>query len=127
MGLPASARTMAFIVTRDRARALSFYTRVLGFRLTGEDEFAAVLDLNGVMMRLATMAEHVPANHTVLGWEVDDIEASLRALQDAGVAFKLYEGFGQDGLGIWSAPDGGSRVAWFADPDGNVLSLAQFG
>ena len=126
MGLPASARTMAFLVTRDRARALSFYTGVLGFGLTGEDDFAAVLDLNGVMLRLATVADHVAANHTVLGWEVADIEATVRGLREAGVAFKVYDGFGQDALGIWSARGGGSRVAWFADPDGNVLSLAQF-
>ncbi len=126
MGFPASARTMSFVITRDRPRAVAFYTGVLGFRLTGEDDFAAVFDLNGTMMRMATVAEHVPADHTVLGWEVDDIEAAVRGLRDAGVTFKVYDGFGQDELGIWAAPAGGSRVAWFLDPDGNVLSLAQF-
>ncbi len=126
MGLPPSAKTMAFIVTRDRARAVAFYTGVLGFRMTGEDDFAAVFDLNGTMMRLATMPGHVAAGHTVLGWNVADIEASVRGLRDAGVVFKTYDGFGQDALGIWRAPDGGSRVAWFLDPDGNVLSLAEF-
>ncbi len=126
MGLPAAARTMAFLVTRDRARAVAFYTGVLGFRLTSEDEFAAVFDLNGTMMRLATVPEHVAARHTVLGWEVDDIAASVRGLRDAGVVFNVFEGLGQDALGIWAAPGGGSWVAWFADPDGNVLSLAEF-
>ena len=96
MGLQASAKTMAFVVTGDRARAVAFYTGVLGFRLTGEDDFAAVLDLTGVMLRMATAAGHVPAGHTVLGWEVDDIEACVRGLRDAGVTFKVYEGFGQD-------------------------------
>ena len=116
---------MAFVVTGDRARAVAFYTGVLGFRLTGEDDFAAVFDLNGTMLRLATAAGHVPAGHTVLGWEVDDIEACVRGLRDGGVTFTVHEGFGQDALGIWTAPGGGSRVAWFLDPDGNVLSLAQ--
>jgi len=43
------------------------------------------------------------------------------------VTFKIYEGFGQDENGIWSPPGGGAKVAWFSDPDGNVLSLTQFG
>ncbi len=125
MGLPGSARTMAFVVTADRARAVAFYTGVLGFRLTGADDFAAVFDLNGTMMRLATVPGHVAAAHTVLGWEVADIEAAVRGLVASGVAFKMFEGMGQDALGIWQAPGGRSRVAWFADPDGNVLSLAE--
>ncbi len=125
MGLPASAKTMAFVVTRDRPRAIGFYRDVLGFRLVSQDDFAAVFDLNGIMMRLAASADHVAAGHTVLGWEVTDIAASVRALGEAGVVFKMYDGFGQDALGIWTAPGGGARVAWFADPDGNVLSLAE--
>ena len=38
---------------------------------------------------------------------------------------KIYDGFGQDDLGIWCAPGGTSKVAWFNNPDGNVLSLAE--
>jgi hypothetical protein len=41
------------------------------------------------------------------------------------VVFTVYEGMGQDGLGIWTSPDGKGKVAWFNDPDGNVLSLTQ--
>ena len=49
----------------------------------------------------------------------------MEHLVSRGVAPKIYEGFGQDVLGIWTAPDGVAKVAWFQDPDGNLLSLTQ--
>jgi hypothetical protein len=64
-------------------------------------------------------------SHPVLGWNVPDIVAAARLLRERGVALTIYEGFGQDELGIWTAPDGQAKVAWFADPDGNVLSISQ--
>jgi len=125
-GLPASAKAISFIITRDRAAAKAFYGGVLGFTLTHEDDFAAVFDLNGTMLRVSTVPDHAPQPHTVLGWEVADIESTVRSLAAAGVTFNIYDGFGQDALGIWSAPGGTNKVAWFADLDGNVLSLTQF-
>jgi catechol 2,3-dioxygenase-like lactoylglutathione lyase family enzyme len=118
---------MSFLVTRDRAKAKAFYEGILGFALTSEDEFAAVFDMNGTMLRVSTVADHVPQAYTVLGWAVPDIVAAVRALGAKGVKFTIYEGFGQDELGIWQAPGSGDRVAWFLDPDGNNLSLTQFG
>src|ERR1019366_3055399 len=53
------------------------------------------------------------------------IEATVRGLTAKGVAFKTYDGMDQDENGIWATP-GGDKVAWFADPDGNTLSLTQF-
>ncbi len=126
MSFPSLARAMAFIVTRERRRARAFYGDLLGFPISHEDDQAVVLDLNGTMLRISAVAEHVPQPHTVLGWEVADIEASVRDLGGRGIAFELFEGHAQDALGIWTAPDGTARVAWFRDPDGNVLSLTQF-
>jgi catechol 2,3-dioxygenase-like lactoylglutathione lyase family enzyme len=126
MGIPASAKPITFIITRDRAGAKSFYTGTLGFALTHEDDFAAVFDLGGTMLRMSTVPDHTPAAHTVLGWDVPDINATVTALCNKGVAFTLYDGFGQDELGIWSPPGDTTKVAWFKDPDGNVLSLTQF-
>jgi catechol 2,3-dioxygenase-like lactoylglutathione lyase family enzyme len=125
MGISASAKAVTFIVTRDRARAKAFYGGILGFGLVSEDDFATVFDLNGTMLRIATVADHVAQKHTVLGGGVPDIAEAVRQLRAQGVAFATYDGFGQDDLGIWSAPGDGSKVAWFQDPDGNVLSLAQ--
>jgi catechol 2,3-dioxygenase-like lactoylglutathione lyase family enzyme len=122
----AAAKSMSFVVTRDRARAKAFYGGTLGFTLTNEDAFAAVFDMNGTMLRISTVENHVPAAHTVLGWNVPDIVAAVQALTSAGIRFTIYDGFGQDDLGIWSAPGSGDQVAWFSDPDGNNLSLTQF-
>lgn len=126
MSFPHSAKTMSFLVTRDRERAKKFYSEVLGFTQTGEDPFAVVFDLNGVMLRITPVKDHHPSLHTVLGWEVGDIETEVKALMARGVTFQRYEGFEMSDLGIWTSPDGKAKVAWFLDPDGNNLSLAQF-
>ena len=125
MGILAPSRPITFILTRDRRVTLPFYCDVLGCTLVAQDQFAAVFDLGGVMMRLTDVQDYHAHPHTVIGWDVPDIEASVTALTANGVIFDIYEGFGQDKLGIWSAPGGGPKVAWFKDPEGNVLSLTQ--
>ena len=126
MTFPLGAKTMSFIITRDREVARKFYGETLGFKQADEDDFAVVFDLNGVTLRISTVKDHQAQPHTVLGWEVKDIVAEVKALNAKGVKFQTYEGFGQDVLGIWNSPDGKAKVAWFLDPDGNNLSLAQF-
>ena len=120
-----SAQLVAFVATRDPARAKEFYRDTLGLRLISEDDFAIVFDANGVMLRVSTVREIAPAQYTVLGWEVSDIVAKVKELGKAGVKFERYSFPGQDEMGIWTAPGGVARVAWFKDPDGNVLSLSQ--
>jgi catechol 2,3-dioxygenase-like lactoylglutathione lyase family enzyme len=117
-------RVVAFVATKHAGRARGFYEGVLGLRVVSDDDFALVLDANGTTVRVAKVAEPVVAPYTVLGWEVADIAASVRALKERGVAFERYSSLEQDMLGIWIAP-GGARVAWFKDPDGNVLSVTQ--
>ena len=126
MAIPASAKAMAFIVTRDRGKAKNFYGDTLSFALMQEDDFAVVFDLNGTKLRISEVADHAPQPYTVLGWEVADISETAKALQGQGIAFNRYDGLAQDELGIWMAPGGAAKVAWFTDPDGNVLSLTQF-
>lgn len=126
MSLLASAKPILIICTRDRERAKPFYRDMLGLPLISEDRFAAVFDVAGNSLRLSTVPDFVPHNHTVLGFEVTDIEAAVRELKAQGVAFNVYEGFKQDALGIWTAPDDDARVAWFNDLDGNVLSVTEF-
>ena len=127
MGFPSSAKAMTFVLTRDRAKSVPFYRDVLGFPLVSDDFFAAVLDLNGTMLRISTVETHQPTPSTVLGWEVPDIAAAAKDLKAKGVEFNIYDGFGQDELGIWTSPASDAKVAWFRDPDGNVLSLTEFG
>ena len=126
MTLPAAAAPVTFVLTADRAKTLPFYRDVLGLPLKGEDDFAVAFDLgNGATMRLTTIPDHTPGMHTVLGWEVTDIRAAMAGLRAKGVKFEIYEGFGQDEDGVWSFQ--GTHLAWFNDPEGNNLSLAQHG
>ena len=128
MSLPAAAQPICFVLTADRAKSKPFYADVLGLRLIGEDDHAATFDLgNRTPMRLTTMPGHVGAGHSVLGWHVADISSAMAVLKESGVTFAIYDGFGQDADGVWASPEGGAKVCWFTDPDGNGLSLTQFG
>jgi catechol 2,3-dioxygenase-like lactoylglutathione lyase family enzyme len=122
------ASPVSFILTADRIRAKPFYAGVLGLKVIAEDGFATTFDLGGgATMRLTDLPGHTALGHTVLGWNVPDIRSAANELRGKGVTFTVYEGFGQDADGIWTAPGGGAQVAWFPDPDGNVLSITQFG
>lgn len=116
---------IAFAPTIDLARATRFYGETLGLKRLANDDFAAMFDAHGTMLRVSRVNELVPAQYTILGWRIADLAAAIRSFTDAGVTFERYPWFQQDELGIWTSPDG-SRVAWFKDPDGNTLSLTQF-
>jgi len=118
-----SLNIVAFVPTKDAEKARAFYEGVLGLRFVNDDGFALVFDANGIMVRVAR-AQFTPAQFTILGWQVKEIEKVVAGLQAKGVKFERFGFFEQDELGIWTAP-GGSKVAWFKDPDGNVLSVAQ--
>ena len=120
-----SATPVTFLYVSDRDRALAFYCETLGFALHSADPFGDFIDLGGAMLRMTMMPDHKPHAHPVLGWNVEDIGAAVDALAARGIAFAIYEGMGQDERGIWTAPDGTTKVAFFADLDGNGLSLAQ--
>jgi catechol 2,3-dioxygenase-like lactoylglutathione lyase family enzyme len=115
---------IAFIPTKDPAKAREFYEGVLGLRFVKDDGFAMVLDANGIMVRVAKAPDFEPLPFTVLGWQVVGVEKVVAALQGAGVQFERFSFLEQDKLGIWTAPSG-DKVAWFKDPDGNMLSVSQ--
>ncbi len=120
-----SAPVIAFAATTRPAEAIVFYEESLGLRLVADEPFAVVLDAGGTMLRLTKVAGLVPAPRTVLGWQVADVRASVTELRTRNVAFEKSEGLDQDDCDVWAAP-GGALVAWFRDPDGNLLSLTQF-
>ncbi len=119
-----STNIVAFVPIKDSERARAFYEGVLGLRFIKDDGFALVLEANGIMIRAAKVKDFTPAQFTILGWQVSGIERVVRALQAKGVRFEIFGFFKQDELGIWTAPTG-DRVAWFKDPDGNILSVSQ--
>jgi len=123
MGILEAAKPAIIICTRDRARATAFYRDTLGLTLAYEDNFAAVFNLSGGTLRVSTVPDFTAHEHTILGFHVPDVPVTVKALREKGVTFNLYPRFTQDDLGIWISPEGTVRVAWFKDPDGNVLSV----
>ena len=122
----ASSDLVAFVAATDLRRARAFYEQTLGLPVLEQNDFACVLDAHGTMLRVTAVAEVARGGYTVLGWRVADIATAVRDLAARGVTFLRYDGMGQDEHGIWTSPSG-ARVAWFADPDGNTLSLTQQG
>jgi catechol 2,3-dioxygenase-like lactoylglutathione lyase family enzyme len=120
----AAMKIVAFVPTTDFERSRSFFEGALGLRFISNDGFAMVLDADGIMVRVSKVPAFTPASFTILGWEVPDIETVVSGLEARGVHFERYGFFEQDELGIWTAPSG-DKVAWFKDPDGNVLSVSQ--
>ena len=120
-----SQKLVAFAATASPAKARRFYRDVLGLRLVDDSPFALVFDANGTMLRVQIVDRVDPPRYTVVGWQVKDIGKSVAALKKKRVKFSRYPGLGQDKLGIWTSPSG-ARIAWFADPDGNTLSLTEF-
>jgi catechol 2,3-dioxygenase-like lactoylglutathione lyase family enzyme len=116
---------VGFVSIVDVARAKEFYRDTLGLTLLSEEPpFALVFDAHGIMLRLGMAKELPPAHGTVLGWNVPDIAETVKELAEAGIQFERYPQMKQDESGVWSAP-GGAKVAWFKDPDGNILSVSE--
>jgi catechol 2,3-dioxygenase-like lactoylglutathione lyase family enzyme len=117
-------KIIAFAATSKAEAAKAFYEGVLGLTLTSDDPFALAFSAGGTMLRIQKVAAHTPLPYTTLGWETDAIAEAVSALAARGVRFERFEGMDQDSAGVWAAP-GGAKVAWFRDPDGNLLSLSQ--
>jgi len=117
------ARLVAFAASTDLARSRAFYEGVLGLAVVSADPYACEFDCAGTTLRVNQVEQVAAAVYTVLGWEVPDIAAAVTDLAERGVTFSRFAGMDQDDLGVWTAP-GGAQVAWFADPDGNTLSLS---
>ncbi len=115
---------MGFVPTKDYERARAFYEGKLGFEFVSQDQFALVVRVGGHMIRIVKMPNYTPLQGTILGWEVKDIKAAATWLKKRGVAPEKFPFVQDQELGIWTAPTGDS-VAWFKDPDGNVLSVSQ--
>jgi catechol 2,3-dioxygenase-like lactoylglutathione lyase family enzyme len=121
----ATSKIVAFVPTKDAARARAFYESTLGLRFVEDDNFALVMDSNGTMIRIARVPDYTPFAFTLLGWEVSDIDDAVADLAAKGVQFNRYSFLEQSPNGVWTAPGNAAKVAWFPDPDGNILSISQ--
>jgi catechol 2,3-dioxygenase-like lactoylglutathione lyase family enzyme len=104
--------------------AKAFYGDTLGLKFVSEDTFACVFEGKNARVRVSRVPAVVPATYAVLAFTVDDIDKAVDGLTAKGVAFQRYGIFVQDAKGVWTAPDG-TKVAWFHDPDLNLLSVVQ--
>jgi predicted enzyme related to lactoylglutathione lyase len=117
-------KVKAFVPIKDQTKAKMFYQDLLGLNLLNEDPYGLEFDLDSSVLRLSMVESHQPAQYTILGWKVSDIYAEMTELEARGIIFEQFNMQNQDARGVWDAPDG-TKVAWFKDPFGNVLSLDQ--
>jgi len=122
----ARATLTAFLATTNPKRSKGFYQDTLGLRFISEDQFAIVFNCDGVPLRIQKVENLQPHPFTVLGWQVPSIQKAVSGLLKLGVSFEHYAFLKQDELGVWQAPSG-AKVAWFKDPDGNLLSVTETG
>jgi catechol 2,3-dioxygenase-like lactoylglutathione lyase family enzyme len=118
-----ASKLVGFLHTTDYERARAFYEGKLGFEFVSLDQFALALRSGANMIRITKEENFAPAQGTVLGWEVDDVRAAVLWLKSRDVFTEKYGFVPDQELGIWDSPSG-DQVAWFKDPDGNVLSLS---
>ena len=115
---------MAILGTADMDRALSFYAETLGLSVISTDAFGTSLEGGGTELRLTRVPTVVPAPYAQLAWRVTNLNAVAQSLADVGVALVRFDHLEQDDVGAWTSPTG-VRVAWFHDPDRNLLSLVE--
>ena len=123
-GMLESALPVALVPSTDLGRARDFYEGALGLPVQDVNGFACVFRVGGATLRVIRVGELSPQPFTVFGWVVGASSETMAGLAARGVEFLRYEGMDQDPACVWTAP-GGAQVAWFRDPDGNVLSLTQ--
>ncbi|MGA0606205.1 VOC family protein [Phenylobacterium sp. VNQ135] len=123
-----SERPVGFIGAADYAAARAFYEGVLGLEFVRQDDYALVVRADGVTVRITRLPDVQPSQHTVFGWEVADVRRTAASLAERGVVFECYDFLAPDqgADGVWTGP-GGAQVAWFRDPDGNLLSISTSG
>jgi len=105
--------------------ARAFYEDILGLHFIEDSEYALVFKLKDAELRISKVPAFTPFAFTVLDWQVDDFRAVYDNLKTKGVRFEIFEGMGQDEDGVWTVPGDGTQIAWFKDPDGNVLSISK--
>ncbi|MAZ27002.1 MAG: glyoxalase [Cytophagaceae bacterium] len=109
--------------TDDIDKAQDFYQNTLALKITKDEMGILWLDLNGADVIIYPKEEtHQPASFTVLNFNVDNLEETVKKLKEKGVEFEHYDRPKTDDDNI-SRSENGHKVAWFKDPAGNILSV----
>lgn len=118
---------VANLAVKDLNAARTFYRDVLGLSPLHEDSDEVVVFKSGNSTLNVYRSAYAGTNKaTAVTWIVDDVQRSVQELKDKGVTFEHY-----DMPGVTRAGDvhvaGNMQVAWFKDPDGNILNLINRG
>ena len=119
----ADARPFSGFAVKDVERARQFYGETLGLRVSESDGLLTLELAGGANVVVYPKPDHTPATFTILNFAVDDIDVAVNQLAASGITFQRYDGFDQDDKGV--VRGGGPFIAWFTDPDGNILSVLQ--
>lgn len=119
-----SATITALVGTMKPEMSKAFYEDTLGLKFIADDTYAMIFEGKNAHVRVSRVPAVMPAQYAVLAFTVDDIDKAVDGLTAKGVVFARFGFFVQDAKGIWTAPDG-TKVAWFHDPDLNLLSVVQ--
>ena len=120
-----NSKIVTFIMTNNRENSKLFYQSILGLEWESDDNFGTIFKLKNASLRITEVQNFSPSTHPILGWDVSDIVSTIQNINGKGVKMEIYEGFGQDSLGIWHSPDGKTKLAWLKDTDGDVLCLME--
>ena len=121
----ADAQLQTIVWTARISEAEKFYSEVLGLPMKARSHGALVYSVGGGDLRVSPVPATQPSAHTVLGFAVSDIRTVVDRLAARGVVFERFAAFPHDPLGVIKTPEG-AQVAWFRDPDGNLLSIVQY-
>jgi catechol 2,3-dioxygenase-like lactoylglutathione lyase family enzyme len=123
-----SASTHTMIAVRDLDRAKEFYGGTLGLVATDERPGGVRYDTKGATWFLVYRSELAgTAKSTCMRFEVEDVTVAVEELRDRGIVFEEYDLPGLKTVDGIAEHESGARGAWFKDPDGNILEVAQYG
>lgn len=115
----------ALLPTTNPEQSKEFFKNTLGLKLVSEDPYGIEFEGLGSNLRISVVPKFTPHQFAVLGFKIEEINFQVKALTDNGVKFEKYKALNQNELGVWISP-GKAKIAWFKDPDGNLLSLTQY-
>ena len=121
----ASARLKTILCTTRLSEARRFYGEILGLALKGTSDGALVFDVGGADLLVAPVPSAEPSAHTVVGFAVADLRAAMAMLSVRGIIWERFAMLPHDANGVVRSPNG-AQVAWFRDPDRNILSLVEY-
>jgi catechol 2,3-dioxygenase-like lactoylglutathione lyase family enzyme len=129
----ADSRVATRLPAQDLGRARAFYAEKLGLEPVDERPGGLLYRVAGGEFALFASAGRASGDHTQMGCEVSDLEATVAELRARGVVFEDYDAPGlrtRDGIAdiegnYPSKHSRGERAAWFRDSEGNLLGIGQ--